>query len=130
MTTGNITLGDGRVLCVHEFGDPAGRPVVFCHGGGLGATGRFAAYGDESARRLGLRVLAPDRPGLGGSSLRPRRTVLDWPRDVAAMTDALGVGAFHVVAHSGGAGLAPDFARAARLAALAGVRLRSLRFEP
>jgi pimeloyl-ACP methyl ester carboxylesterase len=106
MTSSDITLSDGRVLCVHEFGDPAGRPVVFFHGGGLGATGLFAASCDRAAREQHLRVLAPDRPGLGGSSPCLGRTVLDWPRDVAAMGDALQIEAFPVVAHSGGAAYA------------------------
>ncbi len=36
----------------------------------------------------------------------PGRTQLDWPADVAAMADALGLDAFPVVAHSGGCGYA------------------------
>ena len=111
MTASKLTLPDGRVLCVHALGDPTGHPVVFLHGGGLGATGLFAAPCDPIARDLGLRVLAPDRPGLGGSSPAPGRTVLDWAADLAAMADALGLDRFPLVAHSGGAAYALACAR-------------------
>jgi pimeloyl-ACP methyl ester carboxylesterase len=102
----NVMLSDGRVLCVHEFGDPLGRPIVFFHGGGLGATGLFAASCDQIARQMHIRILAPDRPGLGGSSPSMGRRLLDWPDDVAQMADALKIDAFPVVAHSGGAAYA------------------------
>jgi pimeloyl-ACP methyl ester carboxylesterase len=103
MTSSNITLSDNRVLCIHEFGDPKGRPIFFFHGSGLGATGLFAASCDKEAQKRHLRVLAPDRPGLGGSTPKSGRSVLDWTDDVAQSADALRLGSFPVIAHSGGA---------------------------
>jgi pimeloyl-ACP methyl ester carboxylesterase len=50
----------------------------------------------------GLRLIAPDRPGYGGSDPKPERTVLDWADDVAQLADALGIRQFAVVGVSGG----------------------------
>ena len=101
-----ISLADGRDLCVREFGDEAGRPVVFIHGGGMGATGLFAQPCDDAARQRGLRILAPDRPGVGESSPLEGRLVLDWPRDVTEMADEFGLDRFDILSHSGGAAYA------------------------
>lgn len=106
MKRSTFSMGDGRVLCVYEVGDPSGKPVVFLHGGGTGATGLFATSCDEVARQAGLRILAPDRPGLGASSPKSGRRILDWPDDVRRMADALEIGSFPVVAHCGGSAYA------------------------
>lgn len=47
-------------------------------------------------------MLAPERPGCGRSDPQPGRTLLDWPRDVRALADALGVERFAVAGVSGG----------------------------
>lgn len=44
------------------------------------------------ARELGLRLLALDRPGLGGSDPLPGRTVVGYADDVAEVLDTLGIG--------------------------------------
>ncbi len=61
---------------------------------------------DAAGRRLGLRVVSPDRPGLGFSDFRPGRTVADWPADVVELTAQLGIERFPVVAASAGAAFA------------------------
>jgi pimeloyl-ACP methyl ester carboxylesterase len=43
-----------------------------------------------------------DRPGYGGSTAQPGRTIADVVPDVVAVTAALGVGRFAVMGHSGG----------------------------
>jgi pimeloyl-ACP methyl ester carboxylesterase len=53
------------------------------------------------AKRLGLRVIAVERPGLGRSDVQPGRTILDWPRDLAALADCLGLQGFAVAGVSG-----------------------------
>ena len=35
-------------------------------------------WGDETIRRLGLRLIAPDRPGIGQSDFQPNRGFSDW----------------------------------------------------
>jgi pimeloyl-ACP methyl ester carboxylesterase len=49
-----------------------------------------------------VRLVCPDRPGFGLSEPRPGRAVLDWPADVKALADLLGLERFAVVAISGG----------------------------
>ena len=55
----------------------------------------------EAAADLGLRVLAPDRPGMGLSTFC-RYSVVDYPRRVESFADALGLGRFAVTGVSGG----------------------------
>ena len=83
------TLPDGRALAYREFGDAAGRPIVNCHGGLV--CGLDVAGFDDAARAAGLRIVSPDRPGLGGSDPAPGRTTGDWADDVAGLLDALGI---------------------------------------
>lgn len=56
----------------------------------------------KAAERAGVRVLAIDRPGVGLSSFASGRRLLDWPDDVSALADQLGVDRFSVVGFSGG----------------------------
>jgi pimeloyl-ACP methyl ester carboxylesterase len=55
-----------------------------------------------AAEANGLRWVSYDRPGYGGSSPRDGRTVASAAADVAAIADALGIGRFAVLGHSGG----------------------------
>jgi len=51
---------------------------------------------------LGIRVITSDRPGLGLSTYRPDRTILNWANDVAELADALSLDTFIVAGVSGG----------------------------
>src|SRR4051794_2688416 len=82
-----LHLPDGRVLGYAEYGDPTGCPLFFFHG--LPGS-RLRRHPDDSiAYKLGVRIIAPERPGYGLSSFQPGRTVLDWPADVVTLADAL-----------------------------------------
>jgi pimeloyl-ACP methyl ester carboxylesterase len=97
-TDGAVALADGRRLAYTEYGDPGGAPVMNCHGG---LSCRLdVAWLDGVARELGVRLVSPDRPGIGGSDRCRGRTLLDWPADVAALADALGSGRFAVMGWS------------------------------
>jgi pimeloyl-ACP methyl ester carboxylesterase len=97
-----IRLTDGRTLGYAEYGDPSGKPVLFFHGATLSRL--FGAAADASARRVGVRLIAPDRPGIGLSDPQPGRTLLDWSADVGQLADRLDLGRFSVLGHSlGGA---------------------------
>ena len=50
----------------------------------------------------GIRIIAPDRPGLGLSTRLPGRQIADWPNDVRELADALGIARFAVIGISGG----------------------------
>jgi pimeloyl-ACP methyl ester carboxylesterase len=95
-----LTLGDGRQLGYAEYGDRRGRPLVYLHGfPGSRLAGRVL---DEAARAAGVRVVAPERPGLGLSSPQPGRTLLDHAEDVRALAKALELRRFTVLGESGG----------------------------
>ena len=95
-----LRLPDGRLLSYAEYGAPAGRPLFFFHGGNDSRL--EAALLQETAGELGIRVIAPDRPGYGQSDFQPGRTFGHWPSDVARLADALAIRRFAVVGHSGG----------------------------
>ena len=95
-----LKLPDGRQLCYAEYGDPDGKPVILVHGtpGSRLYWKSFPGF----PFRSDLRIIAPDRPGYGLSDWKPGRTLLDWPDDVAALADALGLGRFTMTSVSGG----------------------------
>jgi pimeloyl-ACP methyl ester carboxylesterase len=94
----HIQFQDRRVAFA-EYGDPTGKPVFLCHGT---PGSRLNRPDDETTRALGVRLIVIDRPGCGLSDFLPGRTLLDWPHDLAAVADALGIGRFAVVGFSGG----------------------------
>jgi pimeloyl-ACP methyl ester carboxylesterase len=95
-----LTMRDGRALEVREYGDAGGHPAVFFHG--LIGSHHQASYVDEQAKRLGLRVIAPNRPGVGRSEFVTRRSALDAVPDVEDLAEALKLGGFSVIGISGG----------------------------
>ena len=99
-TNQTIKLKDGRTLGYTEYGAPQGKPVFFFHGW-IGSRLDFRPN-DAIARSLGARVIAIDRPGCGLSDFKPRRTILDWPDDVAELADGLRIKQFAVSGHSFG----------------------------
>ncbi len=106
MTTSLLKLPDGRHLAYSEFGPAAGRPMFYFHGN-PGSQLEWLIFGDEEMlRRLNLRVIATDRPGIGQSDFQPGRRLRDWPADVAALADHLGIQQFSVLGYSAGAAFA------------------------
>jgi pimeloyl-ACP methyl ester carboxylesterase len=110
VTEADIRLADGRTLHAYDTrGDrivgscaTAGSPVAvfWLHGSpniGSPPEPLFAA-----AEANGLHWVSYDRPGYGGSSPHDGRTVASAAADVAAIADALGIGRFAVLGHSGG----------------------------
>jgi len=57
---------------------------------------------DALANKLNIRVIAPDRPGLGRSEFQPGRRIGDWPDDVLALADQLKLARFAILGYSGG----------------------------
>ncbi|KAL2151771.1 hypothetical protein VTH82DRAFT_6869 [Thermothelomyces myriococcoides] len=57
----------------------------------------------EAGVRHGARIIAPSRPGSGGSTFREDGTLLGYADDVLALADHLGAARFGIVAVSGGA---------------------------
>ena len=92
--------------------------MLFCHG--LADSRLSAHWFEKAARELGLCLVAPDRPGTGGSEPRRLRRVADWAAAAALVLDALRIDSAAMLGVSGGGPFA-----AACAAALPG-RVRSL----
>lgn len=95
-----IGLADNRMLSYAEYGSPTGTPVLFFHG--FPASHKEATFWHECAMRNSVRLVAPDRPGIGMSSYQPSRRVIDWPTDVLELTTLLNLDSCHILAISGG----------------------------
>jgi pimeloyl-ACP methyl ester carboxylesterase len=113
-----VKRGDGRVIAVEVAGDQDATPVLVCHG--LADSRLAAEWLRGSAEELGLRLIAPDRPGIGGSDRRRLSQVADWADDALVVLDALQIDSAAVLGGSGGGPFAA--ACAARLPG----RVRSL----
>lgn len=72
---------DGRALTGTSYGPPDGRPVLFIAGAG---TGRAMAFGEDLLDARGVRLIAMDRPGMGGSDPDPQRSVASTAADYRA----------------------------------------------
>jgi pimeloyl-ACP methyl ester carboxylesterase len=90
----------GRRVAWNEYGDPAGRPLMYHHG--WPSSRLQACLLHHLARERGIRVLALDRPGIGRSEREPNRRLEAWPELVAAFADALGIDRFVQLGVSGG----------------------------
>jgi pimeloyl-ACP methyl ester carboxylesterase len=98
---GTVGVSGGRLLSYRGYGPADGQPVLFFPGT-PGSAVEWSMWPSGSAERSGIRVIAVDKPGLGWSDWQPRRRVLDWPVDVTALADALGLQRFAVLGYSGG----------------------------
>ena len=90
----------GRTIGYAEYGAGDGPVVVALHG--TPACGLGYAVLAPAAEAAGVRVIAPDRPGVRRSDRRPKAMVADHARDLGRLADALGVDRFGVVGWSGG----------------------------
>lgn len=120
----SLQLADGRTLEYLVTGPADGIPLIL-HGGTPSAAMFFEPMA-ETATAHGLRFVVHNRPGYGGSSPQPGRTVAAVADDVAALLDDLGADRFLTVGWSGGgphalacAALLPE--RCVAAASLAGV---------
>jgi pimeloyl-ACP methyl ester carboxylesterase len=96
-----LTLPDHRSLAYAEYGDPAGYPLVWLHGN-PSCRREPELFDPTLLERLHIRAIVPDRPGIGQSSFKPGRRLLDWPTDLAALAAALKLDRFALLALSAG----------------------------
>jgi pimeloyl-ACP methyl ester carboxylesterase len=95
-----IETPEGRRLRVEEAGDRAGKPVLTLHGT-PGSCYLYARHVADAEAR-GIRLIGYDRPGYGGSTPQPGRSVADCASDVRAIAAALGIDRLAVWGISGG----------------------------
>ncbi len=55
-----------------------------------------------TAAEMRVRAITMDRPGIGGSDPQPGHRIADWPADVTAFADALGLDRFGMIGWSAG----------------------------
>ncbi|MFG3700793.1 alpha/beta fold hydrolase [Micromonospora sp. NPDC047620] len=94
------TREDSRRVAYEVTGAPDGFPVFLLHG--TPGSRRGPKPRSIVLYRMGVRLIAYDRPGYGDSDRREGRDVADAARDVEAIADHLGVEQFAVVGRSGG----------------------------
>lgn len=121
------TAGGRRRLSVEVYGDPDGIPIFLLHGTPGSRLGPHPR--GQVLHRLGVRLIAFDRPGYGRSDRLRGRRVADVAADVEAIADEYKLEKFAVVGRSGGgphalacAALLPD--RMTRAAVLVGLAPR------
>jgi pimeloyl-ACP methyl ester carboxylesterase len=92
-------MPDGRRLAYTEWGLPDGKPVLYFHGT---PGSRLWCPDEEATSAARVRLIIPDRPGIGRSDPLEGRALADWPEDVEALTDELQISSFGVIGVSSG----------------------------
>jgi len=117
LETRTISTPDGRTLMVELGGDPTGIPILV-HNGTPNSRHLYRRWVEDAAQH-GILLISYDRPGYGGSTAQPGRTVADCAKDVRVIAQALGASRLAVWGASGGgphalacAALMPDIVAA------------------
>jgi pimeloyl-ACP methyl ester carboxylesterase len=113
---GAVHVAPERRMAWSEWGPADGAPVLFSPGAGTSSSLGFAA---GALARLGARLIAVDRPGLGRSDASPDRTLLDGAADLRALAAALSLDRPAIIGFSQGAQLALACAAAGAVSAVA-----------
>jgi pimeloyl-ACP methyl ester carboxylesterase len=95
----DVRTPDGRIVRTASYGPLDGFPVLWHHGN---PGSRVAPLGDDELEAAGVRLIAYDRPGAGGSTPRPGRRVADVRDDVPAIAAAWELEKFGTAGISGG----------------------------
>jgi len=96
----SLTLPSGRVLAYGEYGPASGLPLLYCHG--FPSSRLEARLLAPTARALGIRLIAADRPGYGRSDPHPGRDLNATVRDLVVLLDTLGLAQVGLIGVSGG----------------------------
>ena len=101
---GKITLRDGRTLAYTDRGPRTGTPVLYFHSFQGSRLERVPGL-ERILTKLDIRLITPDRPGIGLSTPVRGRTLPGWADDVRQLTQqVLGAGqGFSILGFSAGA---------------------------
>lgn len=97
---GSLQLSDGRNLSWYESGSRTGFPVIFCTGAGMSGT---LGFGLEQLDLLNIRLIVPERAGLGESSQDPQKSLSRFAADIDALLQAQQIEQYSVIGFSQGA---------------------------
>jgi len=95
-----MTLSDGRKLGFSVFGDKKGIPLFLFHG--TPGSRIWFLEDDNIAQRLGIYLIATDRPGYGLSDKKGNRKILEYSSDIEELAYYLQLDNFSVLGVSGG----------------------------
>jgi pimeloyl-ACP methyl ester carboxylesterase len=115
---GLVAINAHRCFSYRSLGAPEGKPLIALHGT-PGSRLKFVAA-HESAKRCGIRLIAPDRWGYGATTAHETPSLSAFADDVCRLADKLGLRTFDVLGISGGGPFA------AAVAATAPERVTSL----
>jgi len=95
-----IRLPSGRTISYAEYGDPKGKPVLFCHA----VSGcRLMLPSDTSLLNgTGIRLIVPDRAGYGFSTRANGNSMKQWLEDMELFLPQVDAPACCVIGHSAG----------------------------
>lgn len=82
-----FTLANGNKIGYSTYGPLKAPALFFFHGQGGSRLQGFA----KRANRIALRIICPDRPGIGLSTFEPYRELLDYPPQIAQLANHLGL---------------------------------------
>ncbi len=99
--TQTMTLSNGRRLGFAEFGTPDGVPVLLVHNM-IGSRLQLPTSEDNLIAQ-NLRLIVPDRPGVGLSDIRAPLSLQDWSSDINELADHLELEQFNLIGSSIGA---------------------------
>lgn len=98
-----VKLKNGLNLGYAEYGPPDGQPVMSFHGlpsSRLELSAYFSNI-EELLGKMNVRMIAPDRPGIGLSDWR-KYNIADYPDEMVELADHLGLDKFGVFGVSSG----------------------------
>ena len=99
-TYNQLSLPDGRQLGYATYGREDHWPILFFHG--IPGSRHTAHLAGLVGSAQAARVISLERPGYGLSDPLPGRQITDWPADVEAAADVLGLERFSLIGYSGG----------------------------
>lgn len=98
--TRTLRLRDNRIVEYAEFGDPHGKPIFFFHGC-FGSCDQ-ASLAHDLSKKEGIRLIAPNRPGVGRSTIASFHSMLEYADDVRQIADQLKIDTFAILGASAG----------------------------
>ena len=94
----SVMISSRQFLCYREYGDSNGTPLIVLHNN-YSSRFNIPPQGDDVAKRAGVRVIIPDRPGYGKSSMSSDYPE-QWSEQLAMFADKLDLTEFQLVANS------------------------------